>query len=583
MGSQRVTAPEGGSDADLIARVRDGDHDAYSMLYRRHVDAARRLARACCRSVQDADDVTADVFVSVLAAILHGKGPTDSFRPYLLRSIRNASANLGRAGRGAAAVQLDLHVGDAAVEESAGGRAAELRVALSTEDHDLETADERRLVAIAMRSLPEHYRSLLWQTEVENRSHEQIGRARGMSQASVATTALRARRAFCRAFLEAHLGDATEPSDRPSEPARACSGIRHLLAAFVRDECSPRRTRAVTEHLAMCATCRSSYRELCDVNAMLRHTPLGIVLAGPVVRRWFGAGRDAATVRTGEVVDVTSFGEVPATAASVGSTGTVTAKMLAAIGAVGARAAAVLVLTTAAGGASVVVLTETGDGEERIETAADPVPTADSDIDGVAATPAAPPTADEPTVATVDEAATTATGLPAGLAGAGEDAGSPAAGESGPAGGEGSVPAPTSTGGGEPPAATVPPADVGSGVSVTVPGIGVEVGGDTTATVSVDLDGLGVGQVVDDVAAAVGVLPIVGVIVEDVVSSIDTTIEVTVPTITVPAITTPTITTPPLSTPVLSVPSVTVSTISLPPVTLAPLDPIVDGLLDPGS
>ena len=111
-------------DAELISRVRRGDHDAYTALYRRHVDAARRLARACCRSVQDADDVTAEVFAAVLAAIVHGKGPTDSFRPYLLRSIRNECAHVSRP-RAGAVLPVDL-LAEQSGDESAAVSATEL-------------------------------------------------------------------------------------------------------------------------------------------------------------------------------------------------------------------------------------------------------------------------------------------------------------------------------------------------------------------------------------------------------------------------------------------------------------------------
>jgi RNA polymerase sigma factor (sigma-70 family) len=79
------------SDVALLEEVRRGNVDAYDVLYARHVDVARRLARALLRNQADADDVVSEVFASVLAVIQPGKGQRDSFGPYLIASVRNES------------------------------------------------------------------------------------------------------------------------------------------------------------------------------------------------------------------------------------------------------------------------------------------------------------------------------------------------------------------------------------------------------------------------------------------------------------------------------------------------------------
>ncbi|HSA53491.1 MAG TPA: hypothetical protein VLH10_25695, partial [Yinghuangia sp.] len=50
---------DGPSDAYLADRVRDGDEAAYEVLYARHVDAVRRLARLCTRTPENAEDLVA--------------------------------------------------------------------------------------------------------------------------------------------------------------------------------------------------------------------------------------------------------------------------------------------------------------------------------------------------------------------------------------------------------------------------------------------------------------------------------------------------------------------------------------------
>ena len=85
-------------DATLIAAVRDGDTDAYGVLFERHVDAARRLARALAHD-GDADDLVAEAFAKVLPVLVRGGGPEVAFRPYLLTSPPYAVSTSTGTGR----------------------------------------------------------------------------------------------------------------------------------------------------------------------------------------------------------------------------------------------------------------------------------------------------------------------------------------------------------------------------------------------------------------------------------------------------------------------------------------------------
>ena len=62
------------SDAELVASVRAGDEHAYGVLYRRHHRAALRFARALAGRSGDAEDLVADAFTRVLAALTRATG-----------------------------------------------------------------------------------------------------------------------------------------------------------------------------------------------------------------------------------------------------------------------------------------------------------------------------------------------------------------------------------------------------------------------------------------------------------------------------------------------------------------------------
>src|SRR4051794_41475889 len=92
-----METPEGPSDAELIARVRNGDLEAYGELYARHHYAAERMARQLVPA-NDADDLASEAFAKVLDALRVGGGPDVSFRAYLLTTVRRGDRAPARAG-----------------------------------------------------------------------------------------------------------------------------------------------------------------------------------------------------------------------------------------------------------------------------------------------------------------------------------------------------------------------------------------------------------------------------------------------------------------------------------------------------
>jgi RNA polymerase sigma-70 factor (ECF subfamily) len=85
----------GQEDAEILARVRGGDRDAYAELVRRHARVAVRTA-ALLGAGEDAEDVVQEAFVKAFAA-LGGFRPGAPFRPWLLRIVANEARNLHRA------------------------------------------------------------------------------------------------------------------------------------------------------------------------------------------------------------------------------------------------------------------------------------------------------------------------------------------------------------------------------------------------------------------------------------------------------------------------------------------------------
>ncbi|HEY2997128.1 MAG TPA: sigma-70 family RNA polymerase sigma factor, partial [Acidimicrobiales bacterium] len=197
-----VTTPP---DGDLLRAAREGDAAAVAELYRRHREAALRLARSYRRG-GDAEDLVNGAFERVLAALRRGSGPVEAFRAYLFVTLRRLAAD-----RRAVPGQEPLDAVPEAVLAVAGLPAVD--------------GAERALVTAAFASLPDRWQAVLWQVAVEGRQPREVARSMGLPANTVSVLAHRARDRLRRAYLQAHVGPAA---------GGACEPHRARLGGYVR-------------------------------------------------------------------------------------------------------------------------------------------------------------------------------------------------------------------------------------------------------------------------------------------------------------------------------------------------------------
>lgn len=236
-------APEAPSDAELIARVRAGDLEAYGELFGRHQQAAVRMARQLVPA-NDADDLASDAFAKVLDALRGGGGPDLSFRAYLLTTVRRVHVDRIRSGR---KVQTTDDI--AAYERDP-----------ETFEDPTVTGFESGAAAKAFASLPERWQAVLWHTEVEGEKPAAIAPLLGLTANGVSALAYRAREGLRQAYLQQHLADVA--GDR-------CRWTTERLGSYVRGGLTKRENHNVRAHLDDCARCTAVYLELVEVNSAL--------------------------------------------------------------------------------------------------------------------------------------------------------------------------------------------------------------------------------------------------------------------------------------------------------------------------
>ncbi|WP_093587857.1 sigma-70 family RNA polymerase sigma factor [Lentzea waywayandensis] len=269
------------SDADLIDAVRDGRVEEYGKLYERHVRSANILAMQLSSSSSDADDLVAEAFAKVLAALRGGGGPGASFRPYLLTAVRHAAYDRTRKEK-----RVEL-AGD--IEEVPGATKA---TSVPFRDKAVEDLDQA-MAATAFATLPERWQTVLWHTAIEGQSPGEIAPLLGLTANGVSAMAFRAREGLRKAFLQAHVNQ---------EPAEKCRATVTKLGAWTRGGLKGRDAVHLDEHMDNCAECRKLARELSDVNGALRGLIAPIVL-GTGTTGYLAA---AATATKGAVVTLSA-------------------------------------------------------------------------------------------------------------------------------------------------------------------------------------------------------------------------------------------------------------------------------------
>ena len=289
------------SDRELVELLRSGDRDATGELFRRHRDAAARVARQLVRSATDADDIVSDAFSRVFKAIDNGRGPTDNFRAYLYTAIRSSACRRHDEAKRIVLWAQHQHLVD--FEAST--------------DPVVETFD-RTAAGRAYGSLPERWQTVLWLVDVEDRPASEVAQILGMSPNAVAALSYRAREGLRQGFLTAHSGDRHLDT--------ACEPVRPLLSPYVRSRTSARDTLRVERHIEHCDDCRDLLEELRNVNATILHgiAPLMVPVAAVAALRAAPSWSSAATASAGGAAAGTGAGTAGAATTVRGVAGVAT-------------------------------------------------------------------------------------------------------------------------------------------------------------------------------------------------------------------------------------------------------------------
>ncbi|HEV7147456.1 MAG TPA: sigma-70 family RNA polymerase sigma factor [Pedococcus sp.] len=277
-------------DLELTSRAREGEERAVVELWTRHYPAALATARRVARQPRDAEELAADAFSGMLAALNSGGGPTGSVRAYLLTSVRNGVTTRARRANAA-----DVLTDETTVLENAADVPAD----------PVAAAGELSLMREAFAALPTRWQHVLWRTAVDHESNITVGEELGLSANAVAALARRARQGLRAAYVQVHVSrGAVDPGCVPF-----IGGLAALLT-------NPDSTSETAIHVRGCARCTERLAELRRVDRNLSG-----VLTPALLTLFQGGAGGALVAATGGAGAVSGAGASAGASSSGGAGG----------------------------------------------------------------------------------------------------------------------------------------------------------------------------------------------------------------------------------------------------------------------
>jgi RNA polymerase sigma-70 factor (ECF subfamily) len=192
----------------LLERLRAGKADALDALMTRYGARIYRLARGITRNDADAEEVVQDVFFTLVR-----KHDTFEGRAALGSWIYRIATNLALNKRRGKRFTMEMPLEDCLPKfKDDGHRDGDTSFLLAdwsqSPEHEVLSAESRRVINEMLDRLPDHYRAILILRDVEERSNEEVAEILGETIAAVKSKLHRARMAL-REQLTRHLAPQT--------------------------------------------------------------------------------------------------------------------------------------------------------------------------------------------------------------------------------------------------------------------------------------------------------------------------------------------------------------------------------------
>jgi RNA polymerase sigma-70 factor (ECF subfamily) len=178
------------TDAEIVQRAREGDHEAFRALVERYQGRAYRLALRVLRNEDHARDAVQDAFLKAYGSLDRFQGRS-SFYTWLYRIVMNQC--LDRKRRDKSDREVEWNDEAAATQSPAAGALAGAAAAVAP-DEAAERGQLRETLAKAISELPDDARRTIELREIDGLSYKEIAEALDIPKGTVMSRLHYARR-----------------------------------------------------------------------------------------------------------------------------------------------------------------------------------------------------------------------------------------------------------------------------------------------------------------------------------------------------------------------------------------------------
>ncbi|MBR4700554.1 MAG: sigma-70 family RNA polymerase sigma factor [Oscillospiraceae bacterium] len=182
-------------DREVIQRVLEGDNDAFGLLVEKYQTKVYNLALRMCGNEDDAFDLSQESFLRAWRSLGSFQFEA-SFSTWLFRLSSNICLDFLRAKKRRATVSLTM------VSDEDEETQLDLPDAGPTPEEAALAADDRRLLAEALNSLPADFRQIITLRAIDDLSYSQIAEILGIQEGTVKSRLSRARTALRNKLLQ---------------------------------------------------------------------------------------------------------------------------------------------------------------------------------------------------------------------------------------------------------------------------------------------------------------------------------------------------------------------------------------------
>lgn len=182
-------------DREVIEQVLGGDNDAFGLLVEKYQTKVYNLALRMCGNEDDAFDLSQESFLRAWRSLGSFQFEA-SFSTWLFRLSSNICLDFLRAKKRRATVSLTM------VSDEDEETQLDLPDAGPTPEEAALAADDRRLLAEALNSLPADFRQIITLRAIDDLSYTQIAEILGIQEGTVKSRLSRARTALRNKLLQ---------------------------------------------------------------------------------------------------------------------------------------------------------------------------------------------------------------------------------------------------------------------------------------------------------------------------------------------------------------------------------------------